>query len=386
MKKIAIIASIGLTFAAAGTLTAGLISSNKNETMNSQVQASSETATVYFNLSAFGPTYTENEQVKNTSFSVSAWSDTTADQTWYDVTPVDLSNSIFSITAPVTTKNFIVLRAAEGVKNKWTSEGAWNQSGTVVRSDVTYDYCWLYDDGGYCNKGSWKQTAIGKLNVNGTPRNMSFNFLNNQYYLTEVELTTSDAITISKGETTFGYSHLEAGCKALFNEGASNAFSAKNGSLYAFYLKEDNGGTIWAQIDSGVEAATWAEGFVKGVGCAAPYNAAPKNWDTYAGTFATLTDGAKDTLIGATASNEEGATYVQQAAFIHDMCVRKYAGCDVFMKRDGGGSRTVTPSNSINLVENNGNNYTAIIIIVASVAVVSLSAAFIMLKKRKESR
>ena len=53
MKKIAIIASIGLTFAAAGTLTAGLISSNKNNGFDSSVRAvnfSSETITrrIYF--------------------------------------------------------------------------------------------------------------------------------------------------------------------------------------------------------------------------------------------------------------------------------------------------------------------------------------------------
>lgn len=382
MKKIAIIASIGLTFAAAGTLTAGLISSNQNGIKDSQVQASGETAVVYFNFNEYGKT---DANSNHTSFSIWAYGGEVGDS-WFRASEVNFDIGVYSIECDKTYTKFRAVRAEKDTWETWPNHStSYNESGEFYRDSSDKDYCWVWSsNGNYGDQCTWHKTKGTNLNINGVAQEMSFNFANNEYGVTNLSLISTDELTITKDGNTYGYSNLED--KSLFNKatGESNAFMPKNPSTYAIYLKDN--GTIWAQIDSGVEAATWAEGFVKGVGCAAPYNAAPKNWDTYVGTFATLTDGAKDTLIGATASNEEGATYVQQAAFIHDMCVRKYAGCDVFMKRDGGGSRTVTPSNSINLVENNGNNYTAIIIIAASVAIVSLSAAFIMLKKRKESR
>lgn len=383
MKKIAIIASIGLTFAAAGTLTAGLISSNKAG-LDSEVIATDNT-TIYFNLNDFGKT---DAYSNHTSYSVWACESTTQNDKWYHASEVNFDNGVYSILCDASYNKFVVVRAKNGVWETWPndSDDSYNQTCDLVKANSDTNFFRVYGAGGNFGKEykTSNSNATTSLNLGGESNAMTFNFANGQFEITKVEVSTINSITISQGSTTYGYSHLEDDCKSLFNEGNYNTFSVKNASQYAFYLKDT--GKIWAQIDSGVEAENWAEGFVKGVGCAAPYNAAPANWSTYAGTFATLTDGAKDTLIGATASNEEGATYVQQAAFIHDMCVRKYAGCDVFMKRDGGGTRAVTPSNSINLVENNGNNYTAIIIIAASVAVVSLSAAFIMLKKRKESK
>lgn len=226
-----------------------------------------------------------------------------------------------------------------------------------------------------------------------------------QFENKSVTLTAGTTFTI---EDTLGTAITtgETGAGSAFTDGyieydsVNEVFVVKESGTYEVYAKpnvvEDSGaaafnGTVWMQIDSDTEAAIWAEDFVENVGCKEEYNAKPDNWDRYAadsGEYswsANLTNGAKAKFIEATASRT--GTWVEKAAFIHDLCVSKYEGCDVFMKYNDGEdhSRLIT---NIGLVGTNvSNDFTAMIAVVSIIALVSISAVtvLVIVKKRKHN-
>lgn len=154
---------------------------------------------------------------------------------------------------------------------------------------------------------------------------------------------------------------------------------------YEIYLKADR--TLWVQVASATEAETWSKGFVQGVGCATSLSTgnAPANWSTYAGTYAGLTDGAKNVMYGTTGSNAQGATYTEQAAFIYDMCVRKYQSCanNRFMVNSGGTPRAAN-INAISLLSNNESSTFALITLIAGLVGISAIGTFVFFRKRRQ--
>ena len=143
-------------------------------------------------------------------------------------------------------------------------------------------------------------------------------------------------------------------------------------------------GIVWMQLDHVDEAESWAEDFVENVGCLNTYNSKPAKWDEYALDWsASLTNGAKSCFTEAIASNDEEASFIQQAAFIHDMCVAKYDGCDIFMAYNDGEYHTrglVLSSNKLINVESNNA-----ILVITFVSIALVSCGFLAIRRRKEN-
>ena len=340
--------------------------------------AKADNATIYINVSGFGPTYGDNNEYE-TQFSVWAYGSGTETDTW-TATPTKVQTGVYSFSCDSSYSKFKVVRSKQGVTDTWPSQSAdsWNESPELNRGEYGMNF-FKFDFDTVSVYSIFEATKL-KFSAGSADYQMYYNYVNGEISITNHELTPAMKFKVVRGSTSFGYDELEDGCKSMFNEEADNEISVKNPSVYAIYLKPN--GKLWAQIDSNVEAANWAEDFVNNVGCKNTYDGKPANWDTYAGTFASLTDGAKDVLIGAQASNDSGATYVQKAAFIHDMCVAKYEGCSVFMMREGGGSRAINvnrPALSINA--------TGMITTLAVISVISLVAvlSFVIIKKNKQN-
>ena len=380
MKIKAIITSLVLAVVAGSTLAVGLVASSSSNVK----EAKAANKDVFFNISEFGPKYGNNNEY-DTQFSVNAFgSDNPTDypQTWLSVTKVGGYPNVIKVSCDESYTTFIVVRSAQGTTNTWPNDSteSWNQTCNIGRSSSSTNYFWIYGTGeGFGQSYTPIDIKNTSLDVkNGVSTSLYFNYNTQEYGNASMSLNATQEFVITSGSTTYGYSSLDNGCKALFTEGENDYIVVKSTSLYEMYLKPN--GTIWAQIDSFTEASTWAEDFVKNVGCTAEANAKPANWDSFASSFNNLSQGGKDTLIGATASNADGASYIQKAAFIHDMCVAKYAGCSVFMKRDGGGSR----ASSMNPITRS-NNTAMIVVACSSVVAISLIATFLLLKKRKEN-
>ncbi len=371
MKKKNIFLCIGLSSLLAAGVFAGVVAGSRNF---AKAEAANER--IYFNLSEFGPTYDDSGVTKETSFSVWAYGSGSESDAWIEVHKEGSYSNVFYIDCDDSYATFKVVRAANGVTNTWPNGStSWNETCAITKS--SYNYFWLGNDGGMGQSYGPHTIKSATVDIkNGVRISLYYNFTNFQQANVNVSLEAGKQFKINNGGDLYGYSALEEAAKALFTEEEDDYIGVKSTSLYEIYYKES--GAIWAQIDSFTEASTWAEDFVEHVGCLSTYDAKPANWDSFAASFALLTNGGKDLLIGATASNANNATYIQQAAFIHDMCVAKYAGCTVFMAREGGGSRAAF-MNPI------AKTSTTPVIVISIISIISISAvgAFFIIRRRK---
>ena len=169
-----------------------------------------------------------------------------------------------------------------------------------------------------------------------------------------------------------------------FYEGEDNYVGVSLKETYSIYFYFDEEGAHIKPANPFLEAEKWAdETFFEFIKCSEDYSDAPGGWEYCANSFRdSLTDEAKDLFIEAVASVDVGASSIQRAAFIHDLCVSKYVECYVFMQRDDGGSRSslITRANSNNVEFNS----VALIITVASVTSITLLLTLLVIKKHKK--
>lgn len=222
-----------------------------------------------------------------------------------------------------------------------------------------------------------------------------------QYYNTSVSLTAGTVFKIKDitgGNAYYGWNQVNPAANSAAGKGcivaATSGGSDKNikvvtGGSYEIYYKPNASGTdgnykLWIQVSSQTEAENWAAGFVTGVGCSATYNAAPTNWNTYATSYAALTDGAKNIIYGTTGSNAANATNIEKAVFMYDMSVRKYNGLSKFMVNSSGQARN---SGVVvgNLPVETSTAATIAATVVVSIVALSTAAGFLFLKKKKIS-
>lgn len=198
----------------------------------------------------------------------------------------------------------------------------------------------------------------------------------NEYVASEVYLGDSEYFLIRQGNELYGAEAVQDW--SLFGDGENNTIRMLESGTYNIYLTSDC--FIYATADPYLEADTWATDFVQNVGCDnSDPDYGPSGWDWYSSDFQNLSDDAKDILIDAIASNDSTATYIEQAAFIHDLCVNKY-GLTIFMYRDGGGSRSIY----IPYSQNDMNfNSAALIITIASFTAVTTLLVLLVIKKHK---
>lgn len=377
------------------------------------VEAAAETTIVpqagkvYFNVSAFGPTY--NDGANFTTFSVSvgepgegsSW----VNQHWADVTVEDAEYGLISVTVTANETRFIVVRSDAEHANKWQDQGAWNQTATFNRSNGQ-NYGWIYSEGEnqYGNMCSWHTVSGASLKVNGSAQQtFKYDFKGNeQYVLTEVALKTGDKVYITYGGNDYGYSSLQSDdqgdCTGWFNEGESNAIEIIHDGRYEFYWKQGSS-KIWAQVSSDIEAAAWAGTFLNATVCNKDGLANPtftgKNpddqdwtWALLGQAFEALTDGAKDTLNNKGADLPSGAnkSTIENAVSRYDWIIRNHSATfSKFIHDHNGVYRAgVVSSGSIGLGASQKN--TAIIVsLLALTGIAGAGALILVVKKRKEN-
>ena len=205
---------------------------------------------------------------------------------------------------------------------------------------------------------------------------MNYNLETGEYVATEVYFDNEEYFLIKQGENTYGADSILEW--TYFGDGENNTIRMLDSGTYYIYFTSDL--EIYAEPDPHLEADNWAIDFVQNVGCDNPDEEyGPINWDWYSSSFYNLSDGAKDIFVEAAASNEQGATFIEQAAFIHDLCVVKY-GLTVFMYRDGGGSRSPSYSISNSKVESDS---TSIVVIIAATLSITTLFGLVIFKKSK---
>lgn len=296
------------------------------------VEAAAETTIVpqagkvYFNVSAFGPTYNDGANFATFSVSVgepgegSSW----VNQHWADVTVEDAEYGLISVTVTANETRFIVVRSDAEHANKWQDQGAWNQTATFNRSSGQ-NYGWIYSQGEnqYGNMCSWHTVSGASLKVNGSAQQtFKYDFKGNeQYVLTEVALHEGDKVFITYGGTDYGYSSLQhnaqGDCRGWFGEGASNEIEILADGNYEFYWKQGSS-LIWAQVSSDIEAAAWARTFLDATVCTNSGLVDPTfkgqnpdgndwTWELLGTAYSELTNGAKNYLYAGGATMEEGS-------------------------------------------------------------------------------
>ena len=228
-----------------------------------------------------------------------------------------------------------------------------------------------------------------KLCVLNDEYDMSYNLETSEYYIENINLSNSQQFYISSGLDIYGFSSLDSNSYDYCYEGELIPGTLDLGyigvseySSYNIYFYADGDNSIIRVTSPTLEAEKWAREFEDNVGCTEPFNEKPTGWDWYSENFAYLSEEAKSIFVDAVASNDQTATVIQRAAFIHDMCVAKYDECSVFMYNEHG-SRSI-------LINNTNANYefniSALVITIISVTSTLTLLGLVFFKKNKARR
>ena len=231
-----------------------------------------------------------------------------------------------------------------------------------------------------------KAEEVAKFCIrNGDEREMYYNDETFEWFIQDVELDAQQEFVVEYNSNTYGHDCFDyEAIQNAFYEGEDNYVGVSLKETYSIYFYFDEEGAHIKPANPFLEAEKWAdETFFEFIKCSEDYSDAPGGWEYCANSFRdSLTDEAKDLFIEAVASVDVGASSIQRAAFIHDLCVSKYVECYVFMQRDDGGSRSslITRANSNNVEFNS----VALIITVASVTSITLLLTLLVIKKHKK--
>ena len=394
MKKKNLLITAGLALAL-GLGVGAAVSMNKAPIeANAVVPAASK---LYFNVSEFGPTYGDKNEYY-TNFSVSAAKAGWKDQTWLDVTYEDRDHGIISVPDSADYVWFIVVRSNNATTNTWPNgSSSWNQTANISRTGGE-NYGWIWTDESFadsCTLDTIETTAY--LSVNGSKRaDLDFNFTSKaEYFKTDLSLNGGDAVTITIGSTTYGYSALED--KDAFDEGENHEIVVKTSTSYEFYWKTTGG--IWAQIDSELEANNFATTFKSALVCDNSGVSEPTytikegetywSWSLLGTEYAKLTNGAKNILYagGATLEDGEYKTNIADAMARYDWVIYNHEFTK-FVTNGNGDYRNVSPAASLStgVMAMEQDSQTAFPTLIAVTFIsVAAGAGFFFLRRRKEN-
>lgn len=323
---------------------------------------------------------------------------------WFD-SPSHFSNDYMAATVPSGSwANIVIVRmnpnGSDSSNNYLNWNNKWNQTGDIaVDSNDTYTITgtgWdnpTYEKAVFSSKYSWNISHSNETDGSWTTTStVDLSYKNDsegaQFYNTNVSLSTGMKFDVVRS-TDNAWFHSEY----LENGGAVGEYFKKNnytdadvlkGGKFEFYVKVKNN-SVWTQVSSETLADTWASGFVSGVGCKAPYNAAPANWSSYATTYSSLPDGSKNILYSANASNASGASNVEKAAFMYDMCVAKYSSCaaNQFMVDSHNTPRTAHRVNTPIAISSITSSTATVVVIIVTLVSVTAIGAYVYLRRRK---
>ena len=397
MKIKAIIASIGLTVAAAGALTVGLVRNNSGA---KEVKADDPIVGSTY-LSLFQSHDGENGWTdKNAKFGFYYYDDSVnpKKEGWSTsfATIVDSTNYVYSASYSLsfTPKNMIAVRFNSSASELNWGGNVWNQSSDLAFADVA---CIYQFSGSWAeNLATVKGLAGGDVLLNSF-KESTLGGNHGDSYKTGMAFTAGQTFTISHDSNTYGTtsSHLR------LQEDIEDCFSVVDGKIkclvsgtYDLYFNvsgndsgtNPNSHTLWIQTDADNAALAFANNFLDNFTCggtegpnAGTVTAPEGTWDNLAIAWGKLSVASQNKF---DVQPSESGTVYQQVIARYKYVIEKY-GTTAYSDFMGKGF-TKVGSNLINPI--NSNNGVAIIVVSTSVAVISLVTAYFMLKKRKESK
>ena len=301
-----------------------------------------------------------------------------------------IGNDVYAVSLTGNRTNAIITGNSGSVRNTW------NGATVLDISDLSTNNLYKLmehnsEDALHASTGAWQGLytwSLTGVDAASNPVDIVLPYNGGVQFQKEITLETGtvfefkDTLGNTVDSMEEGVGSALTGGYVTYNE-STKKFTVVNGGDYEIYVKPADG-TVWMQLDSASEAEAWAEDFVKNVGCLETHDAAPAKWGTYAASWAAnLTNGAKFIFTEATASNT--GTYVEKAAFIHDMCVKKYDSCTTFMTYNDGTEHSRAGAVSVM----NVNNYTVnsdgmlFAAIAAGVSMVTVGGFFLLRRKHQ---
>lgn len=209
---------------------------------------------------------------------------------------------------------------------------------------------------------------------------------NNEVKVLNVNLEAGDKFKFHDGTNWYGYSNIKSGsplASAFEADGTNIVVKTNYAGTYSFFVDTSAGSSaeaIWITSDNYITLDGWARGFVEAEDLC---DGTGDEWSKYASSYAAL-DGAVKALFASdkvTASSEDGASYIEKAAYRYEQGVIKgqTAFAETQRPRSGFASLKTTP------IMNQGiNDYALIIIVTSSISLIALGG-FLFAKKRKEN-
>lgn len=225
-----------------------------------------------------------------------------------------------------------------------------------------------------------KYNAVNVTFNNGDP--LTWNSTNQQYEAIEY-FNANDTFHIVKtvGSVSTNFATLDTYVSSSVATSDGTNVTVKVAGTYAVYFKNDN--TIYlGTADPLQEAYMYAGFFLTNVGCDATGASLPSGWTTVANRYATLSDDAKDIFYSADA-NEAGDT-IEQTVARYDHAIASHTSLTKFMVNKGGTPRAShRNANAISLVNGSMNNAMIIVVVIASLGILTAGAYYFFKKSRK---
>lgn len=276
-------------------------------------------------------------------------------------------------------------------KNAQTDDASFANKITVIHN-TEYDTYWLQLNAfatimGGPDDDHWETIAtLSSYKKNGS---------NHTEYYAEVTLTAGYDFKVVYDNNTYynGYSTHDSIASEFTYNGKDSNINAVKGGVYELYFDTFTN-NLYITTATLAEADEWAQLFLKGVTCDGDGSITKDQWSTLSGSYALLSEDAKDVFEKIPTHGKEDGTYAEAAVARYDYILIKYGiGASApkhtdFMGRfsEGGINQNVPTAQAPISVFGSMDNSTPIMLVVI-ISVVSLTAVggYIFLKRRKEN-
>lgn len=383
MKGLKTILAIALSATGLSGAVAFGVAANK-ETIHETSAAS--TTRLYLDMSGFADWYSDSA-----SFKVHTWNSANGDQ-YHAVTKVDSAYYYADVDLATYASGggYRFTRYNSTGSDEW-NRGAW-QSYTANKGTYYRATGWIAGTWDESNQKTW--TVVGATNgvwAGGDedisiPLQMRFDGEGLQFINTTVELTANSVFKVKNSDNSYyGYDAIETGSGSVIAAGdvsgsGSGNITVVNTGSYEIYMKPF-AGKFWMQENSTATATSWCTSFLNATGsiCSSGGTSADHSsalsaiWSDQNTSFGALTLGARNIIKTGTANATVADAHDR---YVH--IVTRYAGV-----LDEFDEWTVSSARPMNQIVKNSNSVA--IIIVTSIALLSATGAFFILrKKRKE--
>ncbi len=283
--------------------------------------------------------------------------------------------------------------------NIWDSDDLYSRTEGLSIDEETFIYLGEhYTDSKWTNCSSYSPTGhiYGGEYQNWTETTISQSFNSNYKVTSSGQLEVYGSATLDScsfkcefdntwSQTWSCHSSLSSALGGA--SGSGNLDLATAGTYMIYYNVSST--NVYVTTAVLAEADEWAQVFSAGMVCDGQGNITTDSWSTLATDYENNVSAEAKALFVAEAHVEhdaETSTYLAAAVQRYDYIIEKYGTSTYndFMGRIAAGK--ISAANNSMLSNNNNINYVPVIIIVSSIALVSVLGAALMIKRRKSER